>query len=195
VGIAVGDFNRDGRPDLVLGNVAILLNISTGFGSPTTTTLVSSTSPAKQGQEVRFTATISSRRRIPAGQVTFRDGTTFLATKTLIGGTARFTTSNLPAGLNGITAAFGGNSKFGASTSSAVNQVVLTPTTTTLSSSANPSGYGQPVTFTAAVTSSAGAPQDGETILFVEDLTILGSKKLSGGRPASRLRRCRWVLT
>jgi hypothetical protein len=37
------------------------------------------------------------------------------------------------------------------------------------------------VTFTAAVTSSAGAPQDGETILFVEDLTILGSKKLSGG--------------
>ena len=182
VGIAVGDFNRDGRPDLVLGNVAILLNISTGFGSPTTTTLVSSTSPAKQGQEVRFTATISSSSGgIPAGQVTFRDGTTFLATKTLIGGTARFTTSNLPAGLNGITAAFGGNSKFGASTSSAVNQVVLTPTTTTLSSSANPSGYGQPVTFTAAVTSSAGAPQDGETILFVEDLTILGSKKLSGG--------------
>ncbi len=55
-------------------------------------------------------------------------------------------------------------------------------TTTILSSSPNPSTYGQTVTFTAAVTSSAsGVPPDGETVSFRVGKTALGTEALSGG--------------
>ena len=56
-----------------------------------------------------------------------------------------------------------------------------TLTTTTLSSSPNPSIYEQAVTFTAVVTSSSGAPPDGETVTFMEGTTILETRALSGG--------------
>jgi hypothetical protein len=54
-------------------------------------------------------------------------------------------------------------------------------TTTTLSSSLNPSAYGQAVTFTANVTSSSGAPPNGETVTFMKGTTVLGTGTLSGG--------------
>ncbi len=54
-------------------------------------------------------------------------------------------------------------------------------TTTTLSSSPNPSAYGQAVTFTAALTSSLGAPPDGETVTFMKGTKVLGTGALSGG--------------
>lgn len=52
---------------------------------------------------------------------------------------------------------------------------------TTLTSSPNPSMYGQAVTFTAVVTSFFGAPPDGETVKFKEGTTLLGTGTLSGG--------------
>jgi hypothetical protein len=58
---------------------------------------------------------------------------------------------------------------------------VRAATKTTLSSSPNPSTYGQAVTFTAAVTSSLGAPPDGETVKFMKGATVLGTGVLSGG--------------
>jgi poly(3-hydroxybutyrate) depolymerase len=57
----------------------------------------------------------------------------------------------------------------------------LTPTTTALSSSPNPSAYGLAVTFTAVVTSTLGAPPDGETVSFMKGTTALGTETLSGG--------------
>jgi hypothetical protein len=51
-------------------------------------------------------------------------------------------------------------------------------TVTTLSSSPNPSTYGEAVTFTARV---APAPPDGETISFMEGTNALGTGTLSGG--------------
>jgi hypothetical protein len=54
-------------------------------------------------------------------------------------------------------------------------------TTTTVSSSPNPSAYGQSVTFTAVVTSGLGAPQDGEIVSFMKGKTTLGTGTLSGG--------------
>ena len=57
----------------------------------------------------------------------------------------------------------------------------LTGTTTTLSSSLNPSAYGQAVTFTAVVTSSLGPPPDGEMITFTQGTTTLANSPLSGG--------------
>ncbi len=55
---------------------------------------------------------------------------------------------------------------------------VKTFTATSLTSSLNPSNYGQAVTFTAAV---APAPPNGETITFMNGITALGTGTLSGG--------------
>jgi poly(3-hydroxybutyrate) depolymerase len=57
----------------------------------------------------------------------------------------------------------------------------LTPTTTTLTSSLNPSTFGQAVTFQAVVTSSAGSPPNGETVTFKQGSKVLGTSPLSGG--------------
>lgn len=57
----------------------------------------------------------------------------------------------------------------------------LTKTTTTISSSLNPSTFGQAVTFTAVVSSSAGAPPNGESITFEEGSKVLGTAPLSSG--------------
>ncbi len=58
---------------------------------------------------------------------------------------------------------------------------MLTATTATLTSSPNPSIYGQTVTFTVAVTSNLGPPPDGETITFTKYSKVVGTGTLSGG--------------
>ncbi len=58
----------------------------------------------------------------------------------------------------------------------------LTTTTTTISSSLNPSNYGQPVTFTAVVSSKIGAPPDRETVTFMlGNGSVLGTGTLASG--------------
>ena len=59
--------------------------------------------------------------------------------------------------------------------------LMLAATTTILSSSPNPSAYGDPVTFTAVVNSLIGAPFDGETVSFLKGTTVLGTGTLSSG--------------
>jgi hypothetical protein len=57
----------------------------------------------------------------------------------------------------------------------------LTSTSTTLSSSVDPSIFGQAVTFTATVGSSSGSPPNGESITFKNGSVVLGAAPLSGG--------------
>jgi hypothetical protein len=54
-------------------------------------------------------------------------GKTVLGTGTLSGGSASFTISTLPNGTHAITAAYGGDQNFAASTSNVVEQVVTKP--------------------------------------------------------------------
>ena len=54
----------------------------------------------------------------------------------------------------------------------------LTSTSTTLTSSLNPSFYGQAVTFMAVV---AAAPPDGETVTFLQGKTTIGTGTLNSG--------------
>jgi hypothetical protein len=54
-------------------------------------------------------------------------------------------------------------------------------TKTTLTSSPNPSGLGEAVSFTASVTSPAGPPPDGEMVSFNLGKTVLGTGILSNG--------------
>jgi hypothetical protein len=58
----------------------------------------------------------------------------------------------------------------------------ITPTTATvLSSTPNPSIYGQSVTLTAVVAANFGAPPNGEMVSFMKGKTVLGTGTLSGG--------------
>jgi len=150
----------------------------------TTTTLTSAPNPATYGQAVSFTAAVSGGAGAPPNgeTVTFMNVKTVLGTGALSGGSATFTTSTLNVGLRKVMAVYGGDADLIASTSNIVKQLVKKARTeTALSSSPNPSAYGQAVTFTAEVTSSAGAPPDGETVTFVEGKTVLGTGTLSGG--------------
>jgi hypothetical protein len=147
----------------------------------TTTMLLSSMNPSVAEKSVTFTATVSSLAATRTGTVQFLNGTALLATLTLKSGTAKYTTSHLPPGTETITAVYSGDANNSGSVSAFVNQLVHAPTTTTLSSSSDSSAYGQAVIFTAAVTSSIGAPPDGETVSFKQGSTVLGTGILSGG--------------
>jgi probable HAF family extracellular repeat protein len=68
------------------------------------------------------------------------------------------------------------------STSSASQAIVASPTMhVSVSSSQNPSLFGQPVTFTASVSSIAGLPPDGEQVTFKDGSMVLGTATLSNG--------------
>src|SRR5262249_52433353 len=74
-GIAFGDFNHDGKPDLAVGGISVLLNINLQKAA-TTTSLSSSLTPSTYGQSVTFTAAVASQRTgTPTGTVTFMDDT------------------------------------------------------------------------------------------------------------------------
>lgn len=148
----------------------------------TATTLSSSLNPAGTNQSVTFSATVISQYGGAAtGSVTFSSGSQTLGTASLSGNTASLTTSFSTAGTYSISAKYNGDGNNSGSTSSTLSQVIIASTTTTLVSSLNPSAVGQAVTFTATVSSSAGAPPNGETITFKNGSSILGTAPLSAG--------------
>ncbi len=169
------------------GSTSPVLNQTVNQAS-TSTLLISSANPSSFGQSVVLTATVTSVGGTPTqGSVTFRDGANIIGTATLnSGGQASLTTSTLTAGSHSITAEYGGDSNFAGSTSPPLIQTVnpaVSSTTTSLSSSLNPSTFGQPVTFTSTVSGSGGTPTG---ILSFLDLTsVLGSAPLDGNGQAS----------
>jgi hypothetical protein len=187
--IALADVNGDGASDLLVGNgcassgncdkgvVSVLLG---RFG--TTTDLNSSLNPSVYGQSVTFEATVSSTGpNTPTGTITFRNGTKFIGKVPLSGGVATLTKRALPVGALSITATYNGAPEFIKSTSAPVSQLVTrASSTTTIASSANPSMQGQPVTFTAKVTSPTARVTG--TVTFTAGTTTLGTVTLSGGK-------------
>jgi hypothetical protein len=148
--------------------------------APTTTTVTSSAATVFVGQPVTFTATVtSSYGSIPNGElVTFYNSATVIGTGNTQGGAASLTTSALPAGIDQITATYAGDSSFQPSTSKIFKQTVTTDTTTTLlTSNASPSAYGQPVTFSATVTTTGPLPTG--TVTFKNGTAFLGTASLS----------------
>lgn len=94
----------------------------------TETTLTSSPNPSTEGEEVTFTAdvTTSAGGAPPDGEtISFMNGTTVLGTGTLSGGSATFNTSTLAVGTTSVKAVYGGDGKsIKGSKSKAVKQVV-----------------------------------------------------------------------
>jgi hypothetical protein len=148
----------------------------------TTTMVTTSGSPSHAGQPVTFTATVMGNNGpVPNGeQVRFYAGTHAIGTGTTASGIATFVTSSLKAGAYTIKAFYDGDGTFMASWGKVKQVVVQYSTATALSSSLNPSGHGQAVTFTATVTSTGPLPPTGK-VTFKDGTTGIGTATLSGG--------------
>jgi hypothetical protein len=186
-GIAVGDFNLDGKPDLAVGGVTILMNISSAPArTATTTTLTSLLNPSAYGQSVSFRATVSSQSGAsPTGTATFSDGGSTLGTVSLVNGSASLSVSTFAIGSHSISASYSGDSSFSQSSSSLTQTVNPAATTTAATVAPNPSVFGQSVAITTTVTSGAGVPSgsvtfnDGGTELAIGSLNGSGQAALS----------------
>jgi hypothetical protein len=164
-------------------STAITQTVTNGSSSTTATSSVNS---SVFGQGVIFTATVMAVTPAvgtPTGSVSFLDGITTIGTASLSSGSGTFATSTLIVGNHTVTAVYSGDPNFNGGTSVAITQTVVNgASSTTLTSSANPSLFGQAVSFTATV--SAVAPAAGTatgTVTFLDGTAALGSASLSGG--------------
>jgi uncharacterized repeat protein (TIGR01451 family) len=149
--------------------------VSSASGASSSTALASSVNPSTAGQSVAFTATVTSATAgTPTGSVSFISGTTLLGTASL-DATAKavFTTSMLAPGFYSIRATYNGDSTFNPSTSSALSQTVKDTSSVALTSSVNPSGPGQIVTFTATITTGASVSIPTGSVTFYDGVTTL----------------------
>jgi autotransporter-associated beta strand protein len=92
-----------------------------------TVTLTSDPNPSRKGQAVTLAAAVAPAggTGTPTGTVTFFNGSTQIGTATLdASGVATFTTSDLPAGTDSLTATYSGDSTFAGGTSAVVTQTV-----------------------------------------------------------------------
>ena len=120
----------------------------------TSTGLTSSANPAVFGQPVVLTASVGALAPgagTPTGTVTFADGTTTLGGAFLSGGVASMTTSGLSVGGHNLTVSYSGDGNFNSSSGTLTETVNKAPTAASVGSSANPSVFGQAVTFSATI--------------------------------------------
>jgi hypothetical protein len=157
----------------------------------TTTALASSQSSSTAGQAVTFTATVTASETPPGaytGNVAFMDGAATLSTVPVSSsGTAQLSTSSLAVGSHQIKAVFTPtDTNFTGSTSNTVTQQVAVgakQTTLALTSSPNPSVYGNTVNFTAAVAASKGAKPTG-MVKFYDGTTLMGTASVQSNGSA-----------
>jgi hypothetical protein len=148
------------------------------------TTLSVSPNPANVGVPVTIIGTVTGAGGTPTGTLTFRNNGTLIGSVPLDGsGRSQLTTSALTAGSHSITAVYGGDSNHSASTSAAVALTIngagsQSPTSLALSSSANPSVLGQPVSFTVRITTAGGSPTG--SVTFKDGSNALGTALLAG---------------
>ncbi len=179
-------YNGDGNHPVA---AATMLQKIHQFGS--NLVLSASSNPTNYDQPITFTAIVSSAPAgggTPTGMVTFRDGETIIGQVPLnSSGVASITTSNLIPGAHSISAFYATDTLFGYS-SATLGQTVQNGTSTTVNSSANPSSFGQQVTFTANVRASNSAPgtpsgavtfRDGATVLATVPLDTSGNGSFS----------------
>jgi uncharacterized protein (TIGR03437 family) len=149
------------------------------------------------GQTLTFSAAVTVTAPgagTPVGTITFREGATLVGTGPVNGnGLASIVTSTLIAGVHNITASYDGDSNFLASTSGSLSITLaqngnnsLTSTRLFLTSDLNPSAFGQPVTFTAALTYGGNGAAPGGTVQFFDAATLLGTVPVASGQATLR---------
>jgi X-X-X-Leu-X-X-Gly heptad repeat protein len=171
--------------------------------TPTSTTVTSSVNPSIFGQSVTFTATVantSGGTPTPTGSVQFSvDGAPFGAAVPLSGSgtavtaasgaTATLTVSGSPHIIRAVYTSTGGS--FSGSSGTLSQTVNPAPTSTTVTSSVNPSIYGQSVTFTVTVANIAGAgistARPTGSVQFMDGSSLLGTPQTVSGLGAATL--------
>src|SRR5206468_991791 len=143
----------------------------------TTTVLTALPRTSALGDPVTFTATVTSVAGvgIPAGTVTFVIDGSAATTYTSgldAGGVASITRTDLTEGSHTIVATYNGDANFDVS-SDTTTQTVLKASTTVLTSSQNPSVYGQAVIFTGNVTAASGTPTGTLTLQVDNNPTVM----------------------
>ncbi|MFO0847346.1 MAG: Ig-like domain repeat protein [Gemmataceae bacterium] len=156
------------------------------------TTLTANPTAVTAGGAVTLTATVTGPGGPPTGSVFFFAGAVQVGNPVAlvaVGAAAQavLTTTDLPVGTQSITARYSGNSNLTSSVSAPVT-VTVSPaavsTSVALTASSNPSEFGVAVTFTAAVTATAGVPTG--TVSFFDGATLVGGPvTLSAGSPAT----------
>jgi len=189
--VAVADVNNDGLPDLLVANacayagsgtpsVAVLLHAGT---TPTTTALVSSLNPAPRLKVVTYNATVASQGGgAVTGSIMFQDGGSTFATVAIANNRAAYSITYKKGGVHTITAVYSGDLQHAASIAPPLTEYVeIHVSKTALATSGSPSQVGQPVTFTATVTSTHGAIPDGELVTFYDGKTAIGTGATASG--------------
>ena len=160
--------------------------------TPSTINLASSINPSMYGQSVTFTAKVSSQppgTSTPSGTVQFMDNGINVGGPVTLNsvGVATYTTSVLLSGIHDVSAIYVGDNMFAAcnGTLNGKQTVNIIATTSILTASANPSSYGQSVTFTAKVIASLATEVTLGMITFNDGNTFLGVKEIDSAGFAS----------
>jgi hypothetical protein len=131
------------------------------------------------GQAVTVAFTVTSGAGTPTGMVTVSSGPHACSAPAPTGScTITFSST----GAETITATYGGDDNFAGSSGTEAHQVKAT-TATSLTTSSNPSAFGQALTLTATVTSGSGTPTG--TVTFKDGTAILGTRTLDGAGVAT----------
>jgi hypothetical protein len=150
------------------------------IGQGTVAVALTADSPSSAyGTATTFTATLTGPGAIPTGTVTFMDGATTLGTGTITADVATFQTSTLLGGAHSVTAVYSGDSQYNSLTSSVLaHTVTVVPVTITVTSTKNPSIYGDAITFTMSAAGIGVTPTG--TMTIMDGATALGTPTLDG---------------
>lgn len=172
--VETGDIFGLGRPDVIVLNkvgntVTVFPNTALGV---TTATVAANSTTAVTGDPVQFIANVhGGGTASPTGTVTFLDGSTSIGTAPVrADGRAILTITSLAAGDHTITASYGGDTHFSASTSAAITETIQSP--------AQHNAAEVSVQVTSVALPSVVVPGDKGTISFT--LTNNGSAAVSG---------------
>ncbi len=180
--------NADSEPAGILSNALSFTNATNGIGTTavpitldiakaaTTTALSASPDPARPGEDVAFTATVSGPGTL-TGNVAFEVDGTVVDTVALSGGMASATIPAAGIGSHAVTATYSGDANHAGSADSFTQHVDKHATALTLTSSANPATAGDSVTFTATLDLAAATGD----VAFSVDGAVVTNVPLSGG--------------
>jgi len=165
-----GDTNHAGGTSTAVSELIV---------EPATAVLASSLNPSTSGVAVMFSIQVSgSGGLVPTGTVLLRDGSTLLGTLSLNStGGASLSISTLAVGSHNLTASYSGDGNYSTAVATLIQTVQSANTQITLTPSANPATYAQPVSLTAAIVSN-GSIASG-SVTFTSNGQGIGSAVLN----------------
>jgi hypothetical protein len=177
-------------PALYRNIMAVTLASSTSPAVGTQVAVAAAPADPVVGQTVTYTATVSvpTGAGNPSGTVSFTDaGGTLCSSATLSEtspDTASCTTTYDSPQSDTVTASYGGDANYGASSGQATVTVGPDPTTTSVAADPADPVVGQPVTYTATVASGGpGSQTPGGSVSFHDGADLCDTVALSGGVP------------